>query len=87
MYGVVWMDIEYYKNYVEIVEKGNISAAARNCHLAQPALSNQLKVLEKFYGAKLLIRGSRKVELTEAEKIVYKGAKKLVELEFQIAQE
>lgn len=38
------MDIEYYRNFIAIVEAGSISAAAKQIAIAQPALSNQLKV-------------------------------------------
>lgn len=41
------MDIEYYRNFIAIVNAGSISAAAKNISIAQPALSNQLKTLQK----------------------------------------
>ena len=44
------MDIEYYRNFIAIVEAGSISAAAKQIAIAQPALSNQLKVLQKRFG-------------------------------------
>ena len=48
------MDIEYYRNFIAIVEAGSISAAAKQIAIAQPALSNQLKVLQKRFGTQLL---------------------------------
>ena len=44
------MDIEYYRNFIAIVEADSISAAAKQIAIAQPALSNQLKVLQKRFG-------------------------------------
>ena len=44
------MDIEYYRNFIAIVEAGSISAAAKQIAISQPALSNQLKVLQKRFG-------------------------------------
>lgn len=41
------MNIEYYRNFIAIVEAGSISAAAKRVAVAQPALSNQLKTLQK----------------------------------------
>ena len=40
------MNLEVYRNYVAIIDAGTISAASRELHIAQPALSNQLKALE-----------------------------------------
>ncbi|HAJ55385.1 MAG TPA: hypothetical protein DCL56_12160, partial [Lactobacillus sp.] len=39
--------------------------AARTLGISQPGLSRQLKDLEKELGVKLLIRGNRRVTLTE----------------------
>lgn len=49
----------------------------------QPALSKQLKTLENFFGAKLIIttRGSRQLILTEAGRILYQKAKYICSLE------
>lgn len=41
------MNIEYYRNFIAIVEAGSISAAAKRVAVAQPALSNQLKHCKK----------------------------------------
>lgn len=41
------MNIEYYRNFIAIVEAGSISAAGKRVAVAQPALSNQLKTLQK----------------------------------------
>lgn len=71
------MDIEYYRNFIAIVDAGSISAAAKQICIAQPALSNQLKVLQKRFGAQLLHvrRGGHNVELTDAGCILYNKAK------------
>ena len=37
------MNLQYYFNYVTIVEEGSLTAASRKLHIAQPALSNQIK--------------------------------------------
>ena len=71
------MDIEYYRNFIAIVEAGSISAAAKQIAIAQPALSNQLKVLQKRFGTQLLHvrRGGHSIELTDAGCILYNKAK------------
>lgn len=71
------MDIEYYRNFISIVDTGSISAAAKLVNIAQPALSHQLKVLQNYYGAKLLDvkRGGHSIEMTDAGCILYNKAK------------
>jgi len=75
------MDLQHYRNFVAIVEEGSLTAASKKIHVAQPALSNQLKAFEKEFGTQLMKRGSRKLELTDAGQILYKKAKHLCELE------
>lgn len=62
------MNFDYYHNFIAIVEAGNLSAAAKKLKVAQPALSNQLKILSEEYGTPLvkLGRGLKQIELTEA---------------------
>lgn len=74
------MNIDIYRNYIQIVECGSLSAAARSLHIAQSALSTQLKQLEEEYGAVLFHRTSRQMELTDAGRILYKTAKSIATL-------
>jgi DNA-binding transcriptional LysR family regulator len=71
------MNIEYYYNFVRIVESGTISKAAKELMIAQPALSIQLKTLENFYGTQLITRGAHHIHLTDTGKILYENAKKI----------
>ena len=64
------MNMEFYRNFIEVVEAGTISAASRKLLIAQPALSNQIKALERQYNAKLFIRDSRRIVLTDAGEIL-----------------
>ncbi|MCQ2361764.1 MAG: LysR family transcriptional regulator [Acidaminococcaceae bacterium] len=62
------MDFEFYRNFITVAETGNLTAAANKLSLAQPALSNQIKTLERHYGVKLMetSRGRHNISLTEA---------------------
>ncbi|MBQ8919981.1 MAG: LysR family transcriptional regulator [Acidaminococcaceae bacterium] len=77
------MDLENYRNFLAVIETGSLTGAAEYVHVAQPALSKQIRALENFYDAKLLIteRGSRKVILTEAGRLLYQKAKYICSLE------
>lgn len=62
------MDFEFYRNFITVAETGNLTTAAKKLSLAQPALSAQIKTLERYYGARLVqtARGKRQLTLTEA---------------------
>jgi DNA-binding transcriptional LysR family regulator len=49
---------------VTIVEAGSVTAAAARLHVAQQSLSEQLRLVERRFGAELLERGPRGVTLT-----------------------
>lgn len=57
--------------FFAIVEEGNISHAAQRLDIAQPALSRQMKRLEEKLNVKLFERGSRRIRLTEAGRVLY----------------
>lgn len=57
--------------FFAIVEEGNISHAAQRLDVAQPALSRQMKRLEEKLEVKLFERGSRRIRLTEAGRVLY----------------
>ncbi|MEO5759365.1 MAG: LysR substrate-binding domain-containing protein [Mesorhizobium sp.] len=52
--------------FVRVAERGNLSRVAREIGLSQPSVSRILTDLEARIGARLLVRTSRKVGLTEA---------------------
>ena len=74
------MNIEHYKNFIKIADLGNISNAAKTLLIAQPSLSKQIKMLEQEFGAPLLKRNARNVELTPAGEIFYEKARLICEL-------
>ncbi|MFD1008505.1 MULTISPECIES: LysR family transcriptional regulator [Oceanisphaera] len=52
--------------FLAVVEQGNIHAAAKQLHVAQPALSRAMKALEEELGLQLLVRQPRGVVPTAA---------------------
>ena len=61
------MDIKDMRAFYAVVEEGNISHAANRLDIAQPALSRQM---EETLGTKLFERGSRRIRLTEAGRVL-----------------
>ena len=74
------MDIRVLRYFLEVAREENITRAAESLHIAQPSLSKQLMNLEQELGKKLLIRGKRKVILTEDGILLRKRADEIVAL-------
>ncbi|ADY55836.1 transcriptional regulator, LysR family [Syntrophobotulus glycolicus DSM 8271] len=74
------MDLKQLKYFLAIAEEQQITAAAKKLHIAQPPLSYQLNLLEQELGVKLVKRGPRNVELTDAGKLLRKRAEQILDL-------
>ncbi|ERL05050.1 LysR family transcriptional regulator [Mitsuokella sp. oral taxon 131] len=74
------MELRLLRYFLATTEEGNITAAARVLRITQPTLSRQLTVLEDELGKKLLIRGRRKLRLTEDGIYFQKHAQEIVTL-------
>ncbi|WP_257347401.1 LysR family transcriptional regulator [Pseudalkalibacillus decolorationis] len=72
------MDVRQLRYFLTIAEEGQITRAAKKLNMAQPPLSQQLKLLEQELDVKLVERNGRKMELTEAGKILYKRAENIL---------
>lgn len=65
--------------FVRVVETGSFSAAARQLHIGQPAVSKTVAQLEERLGVRLLFRSSRGLTPTEAGQNFYERAKRAIE--------
>ena len=74
------MEIRVLRNFLVVVREQNITRAAESLHIAQPSLSKQLMDLEMELGKPLLIRGKRKITLTEDGVLLRKRAEEIVAL-------
>lgn len=74
------MDIRQLKYFLAIAEEEQITGAAKRLHMAQPPLSQQLRLLEEELGVKLLERGSRKIQLTDAGEMLRNRAEQILKL-------
>ena len=74
------MDIRTLQYFVEIVDSGNFSNAAKKLHITQPPLSRQIRQLEEELGVVLMQRGPREITLTDAGKQLYKYASSIIDL-------
>ena len=72
------MELRQLRYYVAIVDHGALSRAALVLHVAQPALTQQLRQLEDELGAQLLHRSAQGVLCTDAGKVFYEHAQAIL---------
>jgi DNA-binding transcriptional LysR family regulator len=81
------MDTRQLKTFCAVVERRSFSQAADQLGVTQPAVSLQIRSLEKRLGQPLLDRSGRRVEPTEAGTRLYRSAQRLLALEEQLLEE
>ena len=65
------MDIRQIHYFTEVVKHGSFSKAAEHLYISQPNISNVIKDLEEELDVKLLIRTTRKLELTDTGRLLF----------------
>ena len=81
------MDVQVLKYFVAVAKEENISRAAESLHIAQPSLSKQLIKLENELGKQLLVRGKKKISLTDDGSLLLKRAEEIITLFDKTQQE
>ena len=64
-------NLSSYRIFYTVANTGNISKAAKELYISQPAISKSIQKLEESVGCKLFSRSSRGVVLTEEGKLLY----------------
>lgn len=65
------VNLEWYRTFKAIYDKGTLTAAAEALFISQPGVSLHLSSLESYVGAKLFDRVSKKMVPTERGKVLY----------------
>ncbi len=81
------MDTRQLAAFCAVVERRSFSQAAEQLGVTQPAVSLQIRSLEKRLGLQLLDRSGRRVEPTEAGQRLYRSAQRLLAMEEQLLAE
>lgn len=81
------MDLRQLELFIAVAEEGSMSAGAKRSHLSQPALSQQMHILEQRLGEALFYRRSRGVELTVAGELLLGHARLLLAQADRLAHE
>lgn len=64
-------NLSSYRIFYTVANTGNISKAAKELYISQPAISKSIQKLEEIVGCKLFSRSSRGVVLTDEGKLLY----------------
>ncbi|WP_433748491.1 LysR family transcriptional regulator [Falsibacillus pallidus] len=81
------MNLKQLRYFSTFAEEGQITKAAKKLFMAQPPLSQQLKLLEEELGVKLFQKNGRKLELTDAGHLLHEKAKKILQEVDETVQE
>lgn len=73
------MELNDVRAFVRVVDSGSVSAAARDLHITQSAVTKRLQRLEVSLGAKLFDRTQRPVGLTAAGRSAVKKCRRLLD--------
>lgn len=69
-YIYIMVNLEWYRTFKSVYKNGNFSLAAKELFISQPAVSQQIAMLEAHVGYKLFNRKSKGVEPTEYAKLL-----------------
>src|SRR5690606_7657151 len=72
------MNLKQLQYFVRVFEMQNMTRAAESLHVAQPALSQQIALLEEDLGVRLLIRGAKGVHATSEGVLLYRHAQTIL---------
>lgn len=73
------IDLNLYKVFYSVATTGNITKAAEQLYISQPAVTKSIKQLENTLGGALFIRTKKGVTLTEEGKVLLNYVKNILE--------
>ncbi len=74
------MDLWQLQIFCKVVDLKSFSRAGRAVHLSQPTVSSHIKDLEDHYGCRLIDRLSKEALPTQAGRLLYRYAKRMITL-------
>lgn len=80
------MTIRHLKIFLMVYQTQNITRAAENLHMTQPAVTRAVKEMEQYYGVRLFERLNRRIRTTELGEQFYAQALHIVDSLDQMEQ-
>lgn len=81
------MNLKQLEAFVQVADTGSFSKAAKDLFLTQPTISAHISALEKELGARLFVRNTKEVSLSDDGAQLYKYARQMVELQKKIEEQ
>lgn len=75
----VTLDLRQYKYFHALAEERHFARAAERLGISQPALSQQVRLMERAIGTALIVRNHRRVDLTAVGVVLFEQAKSLLQ--------
>jgi LysR family transcriptional activator of nhaA len=75
-----WLNFHHLRYFFAVAREGSIARASAQLHTSQPAISTQLRLLERALGEKLFHKQGRGLALTETGRLVYGYAEQIFAL-------
>ena len=69
-----WLNYHHLLYFWTVARTGSVTRACAELHLTQPAISSQIRTLERSLGEKLFAKSGRNLVLTEVGQLVYRYA-------------
>lgn len=79
------MELRQLRYFIAVAEEMNITRAAQRLHMTPPPLSRQLQLIEDEIGLPLFERGARPLKLTDAGRVLYAQARRVLEQADELA--
>src|SRR5262249_60269980 len=70
------MELRQLEHFLAVAQEGHFTRAASRCRMSQSALSASIRSLERELDSRLFVRTTRKVELTEAGRVLLEEARR-----------
>lgn len=93
MLGIPWsrkqfaMSLRELRTFLRVVERKSFTLAARDLHLTQPAVSQQIRSLEEEYATELLDRSGHEIIPTAGGQVLFEYAERILMLHQESRQE
>lgn len=80
------MNLKQLEAFVQVAEGGSFSKAAKQLFLTQPTISAHISSLEKELNARLFVRNTKEVKLSDDGKELYRYARQMIDLQNKIEE-